>query len=371
MNIKQLKPNGITVVDLFCGAGIGAIGLKLAGCNIVYAIDNLKEAVDTYNLNIGNHAECLPIQKKNLNDIPNADLIIGGSPCKDFSIAGKGDGIQGKYGSLLFYFIETIRIKKPKSFIFENVDGFVSNKNISDFNIFINNLESLGYCISYQVVNMHDYGVPQKRKRIIVVGLLSNVVFSFPDIVPESNRLTLRDAIGDLPEPNHKFNHYGYGLRNDEAPFVDKVPFGGNWKDLPIEDQKTFMKQSYYSSGGKTTYLRKVLFNKPAYTIMSSMNGKYAAQIIDQADKYQNADFNWWEQKILYPVPDNYNLEKALQEKRLPPRRYTVRECLRIQSVPDSFVFKDEVSLNKQYERCSGIPSLFAYKLINHLIFFL
>ena len=90
--IKQLPKNGLTMVDLFCGAGIGGFGFKKAGYDIIYAVDNMQYAVDTYNKNVGNHAVCLDIKKINLNDLPEADVYSGGFPCQAFCLGGKGEG---------------------------------------------------------------------------------------------------------------------------------------------------------------------------------------------------------------------------------------------------------------------------------------
>ena len=116
---------------------------------------------------------------------------------------------------------------------------------------------------------------------------------------------------------------------------MDKIPKGGNWKSLPLEEQKIFMKGAFYSGGGRTGFLSVVDENKPARTIMSSPMGKNNAQILRLSDGSS--------------------------------RRFTVRESLRLQSVPDTWGFDDETPIKVQYERCSGIPSLVSYKLMVEL----
>lgn len=92
--MTRRKSNNLKVVDLFCGAGVGACGIKLAGYNIIWGIDNNKYAVDTYNKNIGEHAICCDIRKLNMEDIPNHDLMIATPVCKSFSVAGNGKGVN-------------------------------------------------------------------------------------------------------------------------------------------------------------------------------------------------------------------------------------------------------------------------------------
>lgn len=337
-----------TMIDLFCGAGVGAIGFKKAGFDIVYAVDNNKHAVNTYNLNIGNHAEEKDIRLVDFNNLPEVDFIAGGFPCQSFSFSGNnlGENCPEK-GDLADYFYKAIAIKKPKAFLIENVKGLTSKNHIAFFNKLLESLKDLGYEITSEVINCLNYEVPQKRQRVFVVGIRKdlNKKFNFPE---KSKKIkVLRDSIGDLPEPDtyqkgstlNVKNHYGLGIRNDELPFIDKVPVGGNWRDIPVEDQKIFLGRSFYGGGGRTGFLRKMSFDEPALTITSIMDGKFNAQIIDNKDKYG---------KEIEGIPKS--------------RRYTVRECLRLQTVPDSFYFPDSVPLRKQYERCSGIPSIVAEK---------
>lgn len=351
-NIKDLEFNNLTVVDLFCGAGIGAIGIKKAGFKIIYAIDNNKHAVKAYNENIGNHAILGDIKKTEFSSIPDSDLIVAGFPCQPFSFGGLGLGEScDKKGDLGKKFLDIVLEKQPKAFLLENVAGLTSVKHKDFFQKLINEFEKGGYNVNWKLIDCLDYGVPQKRKRVFAIGIRKdlNKNFLFPDSIDKSEYKTIRDYIGDLPEPysydkpleNSKLkNHYGHGIRNDEKPFVDQVKIGGNWKDLKIEDQKTFMKGAFYSKGGRTSFLRKVSFEKPAFTITSVMDGKYNAQILDNKDKYKTE-----------------NLDIGIESAR----RFTVRECLRLQTVPDSFVFADDIPLRKQYERCSGIPCLVSY----------
>ncbi|WCK57708.1 DNA (cytosine-5-)-methyltransferase (plasmid) [Aneurinibacillus sp. Ricciae_BoGa-3] len=397
--------NGLTMIDLFCGAGVGASGFKLAGYKIVYAIDNQKYAVDTYNRNIGNHAVLGDIRKLKSEDVPWADIITGGFPCTPFSVAGKGNGVQDKNkGDLGYHFYRIIKEKQPKAFLMENVGGLLTKKHKKFFEELMKLFDEAGYHVTYQqkengepdTLNCWEYGVPQLRKRVIAVGIRKDLgkTFTFPSPIPEQSRTTIRDAIGDLPDPNGENNHKGYGIRKDEAPYVDKIPPGGNWRNLPVEDQIAFLGKAFYSGGGRTGFLRKVKFDNPAWTLTSFMNGKNNAQIVDNRDKYtsfplsnhndyyqgdfspryksRNRQKQWDEpsftivssarQLPLYPEPARYDIRKMDSYEIAPPRRFTVRECLRLQTVPDWFSFGEDVSLAHQYERCSGIPSLIAYR---------
>jgi len=332
------------VLDIFCGAGIGAIGIQEAGHDIIYAVDNNKHAVSTYEHNIGEHVVLADIREINFKKLPDSDIVIGGVPCLPFSFAGKGKGVvDEKHGNLIYYYFKLIKTKKPPVVIFENVKGIVSKKHKHVFLKFVSSLEEIGYKVSWKVTNCMEYGVPQKRERVIMVACRD-----FKYVFPEPTHvkpITIRETIGNMPEPDepNKFkNHKGYGIRNDELPFINKIPTGGNWRDLPVEDQKIFLGKSFYNGGGRTGFLRKMDFDSNALTITSTMNGKFNAQIVDLRDKYQDPS-------------------------HLGCRRFTVRECLRLQTVPDWFYFKEDVPLAKQYERCSGIPPMLMEKIFENL----
>lgn len=405
----------LTVIDLFCGGGLGAIGVKLAGFEIIKAIDNNKYAVDTYNKNIKNCCEQIDIRKLNMENLPDCDVILGSPVCKSFSFAGNKNGFKDeKYGDLPFYFLKAIKIKRPKAFVFENVKGMVSKKNKSYFENLIDNLSELGYKIQYKILNAYYYGVPQLRERLIMVGIRNDIKnnFVYPDIINEENRMNIYDAIGDLPQPSKVMNsnkdiqyineniqccpnHIGYGVRNDEKPYINKIQSGGNWRSLNKEEAIAFLGKAYFNNGGRTGFLRKVDVNKPAFTITSTMNGKNNAQILDSNDLIKNQDIymdtgyssrylsrnrqkQWDEpsytvvsvarQLPLYPEPINYDIRKKDEYDIAPPRRFTVRECLRLQSVPDWYIIDEQIPLAKQYEIAgNGIPSLLLFKIFNNL----
>lgn len=330
-----------TIGDMFCGAGIGAVGAKQLGIKVAFAFDNNKHAVRNYNNNIEDVAILADAKTLDISSLPYADILTGGFPCQPFSVGGKGlgelDPDKGNLGKHACSIIDTIR---PKAFLLENVKGLTHKKNMHFFNELVT-LLSLEYNVTTEVVDCSDYGVPQKRERVFIVGIRKdlNSCFVFPEKTHRKCKVTINDAIGDIKikdEMGYILNHQeDCGIRNDELPYVNKIPVGGNWKDLEVEDQMAFMKKGFYSGGGRTGALHKVDPSKTAKTILSSPMGKATAQIL-----------HW-----------------AGQEAR----RYTVRESLRLQTVPDWFYFDDETPLMKQYERCSGIPTLVSYILLKEI----
>jgi DNA (cytosine-5)-methyltransferase 1 len=338
-DMPQLASNGLTILDCFCGFGVGAIGAERAGFNTIYAFDNNKHAVRNFNKNIANVAQVIDANNLELSDLPDADIITGGFPCKPWSVNGKREGsADKKHGNLAQKLIEIILHKKPKAFLIENVKGLVSKHNKPFFLDMIEDLKD-GYNVYWDVLNCAEYGVPQKRERVFIIGIKEEykTKFSFPK--KSKKMFSIRDAFEGLPDfpdgvNNHEY-HEKWTIRNDEKPYIHKIPEGGNWKDLPEEDARAFMKGAYNSSGGKTTYLAVMDRDKPSRTIMSSPMGKNSAQILNFG---------------------NGNI-----------RRYTVRESLRLQTVPDEYGFDTETPIRVQYERCSGIPTLMSYKLMKNI----
>lgn len=337
--LQKLKNNGLTVVDCYCGAGVGGIGTEYAGFNTIFAFDNNKHAVRNFNKNVANVAVVLDAKKLDFDIIPDSDVITGGFPCKPWSVNGSEKGEKcSKNGNLAQQLIDLILYKKPKAFLIENVKGLVNKKNMPYFENMIKQLSTI-FNVEWKVIDCSQYGVPQKRERVFIIGTRKdlNSTFIFPE---QSEKVySINDAIKDLPEVPDGLNNHEYNdkwtIRNDEKPFVPKVPEGGNWKDLPLADAKAFMKGAFNSSGGKTTFLAVMDRNKPSRTIMSSPMGKNSAQIL------------------------RFNKDNI--------RRYTVRESLRLQTVPDSWGFDKDTPIRIQYERCSGIPSLMSYKLMKQL----
>ena len=305
--IQQNCFNGLKAIDLFCGAGIGAYGIKKAGYDIIFGVDNDSDAVKTYNLNIGNHAICKDIRKLSYNNIPKHDLMIATPVCKPFSICGARRLTNDeKYGDLL---AETLRLFlecRPKALFFENVAGLVYDDSLPIFLEFVKEIELGGYHTYWSVINCWDLGVPQERIRVFLVAIRDDIKYEF---VPPKKLLfgktVQKDAFYDLK--NKTINE----VKNHNTDFIKHF------------DNNMVVKH------------RQRGWNEPGFTVLSDANSQ-----------------QYYPEPIIKDWKDFENL----------PRRLSVREHLRLQTVGDDFYFSDDISVNKQYFRCSGIPSLVAYK---------
>lgn len=294
--MKQLESNGLTLTEVYCGGGLGAVGMVLAGYKIVKAYDFNAQAITAYKKNIGNHAEQADLSTKDPNEFPDTDGLFGGPPCQDYSQAGDGEGENGERGKLVWQYVNTLRIKQPKFFVFENVKGLISKKHRHTFDKLIAEFEALGYNVSWRLINAWDYGVAQKRERVFIVGIRQDLGFTFEFPTPdpaEYRTKTLRDAIGDLPVPEQQ--------------------------DLGL----------YWTPKSEYTY--------------------------GQANRIQS-----WDQPC-NTIPAHHNSGQPIHPGRA-PGRFTARECLRIQSVPDWYVLPEEFALGAQYRITgNGIASKVAY----------
>ena len=182
-------------IDLFAGIGGIRLGFEHVGGTCVFSSEFNEDACITYEANFGEHPSG-DITKIDASEIPDFDILLGGFPCQAFSIIGKKEGFNDETRGTLFFEIERIlKAKRPAAFMLENVRNLTAHDNGQTFKVIMEHLENLGYTVYAKVLNALDYGVPQKRERIIIVGFLEKVDFSFPEPVPIEQRKTLSDIL--------------------------------------------------------------------------------------------------------------------------------------------------------------------------------
>jgi len=222
-------------IDLFAGIGGIRLGFESVGGRCVFSSEFDENACKTYEANFGEHPAG-DITKINANDIPDFDILLGGFPCQAFSIIGKKEGFANETCGTLFFDIERIlKAKRPKAFMLENVRNLTAHDKGNTFKVIHKHLEALGYNVHAKVLNALDYGVPQKRERIIIVGFLDDVMFSFPEPTPTAKRLTLNDILEkDVPAKYYvKENIRASRLarikdKNYPRPYISHENIGGS-----------------------------------------------------------------------------------------------------------------------------------------------
>ncbi len=182
-------------IDLFAGIGGIRLGFESVGGTCVFSSEFDEDACKTYEANFGERPSG-DITQIHAEDIPDFDILLGGFPCQAFSIIGKKEGFANETCGTLFFEIERIlRAKRPAAFMLENVKNLVAHDKGNTFKVIREHLEALGYAVHARVLNALDYGAPQKRERIIIVGFLKDIPFEFPKPVCESERRTLADIL--------------------------------------------------------------------------------------------------------------------------------------------------------------------------------
>ena len=257
----------LSVIELFAGAGGMALGLERAGLENTALIEINKDAVATlkYNRPKWNviQADICSYSFAGMK----ADVVTGGFPCQAFSYAGKGNGLQDKRGALFYEFVRCVREIKPKLFLAENVAGLISHGKGQTLKTILSTLQSLGYKVQYRLLDALNYDVPQRRKRVIIVGTRKGINFEY--LPPKSHILTLKDALVGVP--------LSEGLKYGPAKLevMKLVPPGGCWRDLPEEVRKNYAMKSYRNGGGCTGMARRMSWNQPSLTLTTSPSQKH------------------------------------------------------------------------------------------------
>jgi DNA (cytosine-5)-methyltransferase 1 len=279
LNTKWDEELGVTPlrqynsIELFAGGGGLALGMEQAGFHHIMLNEFDHHACDTLRLNRP-HWNVIEDDLHNVDFTQykgKVDFLSGGFPCQAFSYAGKQGGFEDARGTLFFEMARAIKECQPLVFMGENVKGLTSHDDGRTFQVIKNTIAELGYTlVEPRVLKAIMYKVPQKRERIILVAIRNDiadkVAFRYPE--PYKRVVTLRDTFfaGDLFETDvPKSDGQVYPQRKQEI--MSMVPEGGDWRNLPEEIQKEYMKGSFYLGGGKTGMARRLALDEPSLTL--------------------------------------------------------------------------------------------------------
>lgn len=276
INVSDIKPERTyTDVELFAGGGGLALGLEQAGFKNVMCIESDLNPVKTLQLNRPDWnvirkdiRKVDSFRKLLLNSNQEIDLLSGGYPCNSFSYIGKRLGLKDTRGTLFYEYARALKELQPKMFLVENVKGLVTMDHGQTLNTMIKVFEDIGYKVRFRVLNAWNYGVPEKRVRMIMVGIRNDLDISFSYPKEHDYKPVLRDELKDVPDS------VGATYSKAKADVLKLVPEGGNWKNLPVAVAKAYMGKSYYSGGGKTGIARRLAWNEPSLTLTTSPSQK-------------------------------------------------------------------------------------------------
>jgi len=221
MKKKKLEP-GITFIDLFAGIGGMRIGFERNGGKCVFSSEIDESSQNMYECNF-NEKPYGDIQKINATDIPDHDVLVAGFPCQAFSIIGDRLGFADTRGTLFFEIERILKEKRPKAFLLENVKQLVSHNRGKTLKVILLKLKKLGYFVHYKILNGLDFGVPQKRERVILVGFQKNYPFHFPQGLKGNKK-----ELSDILEPDNKVDKSYFLSSHMKTKFrkrVDINPF--------------------------------------------------------------------------------------------------------------------------------------------------
>ena len=291
------------LISLFSGCGGMDLPFHKAGFKVVWAIDSNQYACKTFSRNIADVIINDSIENIDIAQVPEAEICIGGFPCQDFSLIWKRPGLEGTRGNLYTYFLDFVNKKKPKAFVAENVKGLLSANNYQAIKQIISDFESIapGYLVKPKLYNFADYGVPQFRQRVLLVGIRMDTGFNFVHPQPEygQNRKkpyrTAGEALKNVEAVLDNNKHHKIQTRTIEI--LNRIQPGGNFADIPKDSP-------YYVKGMISHVYRRIHPDKPSSTIIAGGGG------------------GTW----------GYHY--------LEPRSLTNRERARLQTFPDDFVFE-------------------------------
>lgn len=326
-------------IELFAGAGGLALGLEQAGFKHIGLVEFDKEAADTLKTNRPKwNVLCEDIRETCERDLEKEfnikkgelDLLSGGAPCQSFSYAGKRLGLNDVRGTMFYYYATFLKKLQPKMFLFENVKGLLSHDGGKTYQTILNIFEEQGYITVHEVLNAWDYGVPQKRERLITIGIRKDLFFenfySFPK--KHEYKPVIDDVKLDVNPPKTECQRYS---EYKEKIFA-LVPPGGYWRDINPEIAKEYMKSCWFMGGGRTGILRRLSLEEPSLTVLTS-------PFMKQTDR-------------CHPIE---------------VRPFSYRENARFQTFPDEWVFVGKLS-SKYKQVGNAVPVNLAKEIGKELI---
>ena len=330
----------IKALSFFSGAMGLDIGLEKAGIDVILACESEKFIRDTIKLNRPKLKVLEDINKYSAKDIrreaglkakDKIDLIVGGPPCQAFSTAGKRLSINENRGIVFLKYLELIKELNPTYFVIENVRGLLSVplkhvphdkrkgrlKTIEEkggtLNYILKYLNDIGYKTSFNLYNSANFGTPQVRERVIIIG---NKKEKLPYLSPTHSEHgqhglkkwnTFKSGVKGL----HNIKHDHVNFPENRLKYYRKLKEGQNWKNLPVKLQKEALGKSYYSGGGKTGFLRRLGWNKPSPTLVTDP----MMPATDLAHPVEDRPLSIQEYKRIQEFPDSWKLSGSIRNQ--------------------------------------------------------
>lgn len=321
----KITKTGPKAISLFSGCGGMDLGFVSAGYNVLWANDIEHWSCVTYAKNFGSHVSESNIADIDFEKLPDADIILGGFPCQDFSMIWKRGGITTDRGNLYKYFVKAVKTKKPKVFVAENVKGLLTANGGKAIKQIMEDFAKEGYKIYYNLFNFADYKVPQLRQRVVIVGVRNDIDFEFikpkPLVDPE-HYVTSGEALKGVEKA--LFNNEHMNIKEKTRKMLSLIPEGKNFSAIP----KT---SPYYVKGMISHVYRRLDRNKPSTTIIAGGGGGTWGYHFEEPRPLTNR-----ERARLFGYPDDFEFSGSVTEVRRqignsvpPPAAKVIAEALK------------------------------------------
>jgi len=305
-------------IELFAGAGGLALGLEQAGFEHIGLIEWDKAAAATLRKNRKRwNVLCEDVEQTASRNLEREfgiqkyelDLLSGGAPCQSFSYAGKKLGLQDIRGTMFYHYAAFLHQLQPKMFLFENVRGLLSHDKGRTFGTILDIFSQEGYAVQYQVLNAWDFGVPQKRERLITIGIRKDLSGTCYFVFPKKH--DYKPVIGDVKLDVNPGKDICARYSEAKAAVFALVPPGGYWRDIDPEIAKAYMKSCWNMEGGRTGILRRMSLAEPSLTVLTSPGMKQT----DRCHPLEVRPFSYRENARFQTFPEEWEFEGTLSEK--------------------------------------------------------
>ena len=297
------KKQRVKSIELFAGAGGLALGLEQAGFDHIGLVEWDEAAAETLKINRPKwnilHEDVEKVAARDLEKEfgvvkGELDLLSGGAPCQSFSYAGKRLGLNDVRGTMFYHYATFLHKLQPKMFLFENVRGLLTHDKGRTYETILGIFEDEGYVVTHKILNAWDYGVPQKRERLITIGIRADIAnkttFSFPQ--PHVYKPVLRD------------------IKLDVQPSADECA-KYSWRDIDPAIAKEYMKTCWFMGGGRTGILRRISLDEPCLTVLTNPGMKQT----DRCHPLEVRPFSYRENARIQTFPDDWIFCGKLAER--------------------------------------------------------
>lgn len=384
------------IASLFSGCGGLDLGFMQVGFEVIWANDFFKEAIETYKYNIGDHIIYGDITKIPSSKVPdNFDILLGGFPCQGFSVANNKRGMHDERNFLYKELLRLIKDKKPKFFVAENVKGILSLQKGKVIEMIMDDFKSIGYDVDYRLLKASDYGVPQHRERVVIIGnkLRLKNPFPQPTHCPSESLflnnlkpyITVKEVVGHLADVRTRdksFSLNGKMIHNHVARTNVSEVFWGRKHKVNQHDICDYLKIWRQKAGISVKKIDEIFgyahtaghwFRKDnnSGSIPKPKDWWELKKLLKFDDKYDKAVTEFEEKTIVFEQSLRINNWDAPSDTitatgpEIHPnreRRMSVRECAILQTFPDDFVFFG--SLGNMYKQIgNAVPVLLGRKI--------